>query len=85
MSASPAALRFESDDGAVVFTLSADLGGVHVERTRRRSPAEHPVITVMRFRDEAAFIYWCDTDTLRYSHPLLFTQIRRSGLALFQP
>jgi hypothetical protein len=85
MTTTPGALRFQSDDGAIVFALSADPDGVQVERTRTRSAADHPVTTVMRFRDEEAFTQWCDTDALRYTHPLLFTQIRRGGLALFQP
>ena len=80
----PETLRFEGDGGAVIFTMSADRGGVQIERTRKRSAADDPVTTVMRFRDEEGFTRWCDTDDLRHAYPLLFAQMRRSGLTLFR-
>ena len=78
----PSRLVFDSSDSMVSFTLVRHGGGVNVERTKARLHGGR-MSTSMRFPDEASFIQWCDTDRLRFTYPLLFEQIRRSGCALF--
>jgi hypothetical protein len=78
----PSTLVFDSSDGVVSFSLVRHSGGINVERTKARLHGGR-MSTAMRFPDEASFIHWCDTDRLRFTYPLLFEQIRRSGCALF--
>ena len=78
----PSRLVFDSPDGSVSFVLVRHGGGVNVERTKARLHGGR-MSTAMRFPDEASFIQWCDTDRLRFTYPLLFEQLRRSGRALF--
>jgi hypothetical protein len=78
----PSRLVLDSPDGQVSFALVRHSAGVNVERTKARLHGGR-MSTAMRFPDEASFIQWCDTDRLRFTYPLLFEQIRRSGCALF--
>jgi hypothetical protein len=78
----PSRLVFDSPDSVLSFALVRHGNGVNVERTKARLHGGR-MSTAMRFPDEASFIQWCDTDRLRFTYPLLFEQIRRSGCALF--
>jgi len=75
-------LTLASDDGTLSFRLRWLDGQVHMERTRR-SARSSAVVQVSHFGDEASFNRWCDSDRLRFAHPLLFAMLRRGGRALF--
>ena len=74
-------LAAASRQGAVEFRLSRSASGISVERRQLRvgaGTASHS----MRFADEAAFLRWCEADSLKYSYPLLYSTLKRHGCAL---
>jgi len=77
-------LSLTSEDRTLVFRLKRIDGHVHMERIRRRARST-AVVQVSNFGDEASFIRWCESDRLRFTFPLLFANLRRSGRALFHP
>jgi hypothetical protein len=73
-----------SADGVVVYRLAACAGGVHVERAQVRAHAGR-ALQSMWFEDDASFVRWCEADRLKYTYPLLYANLKRSGCALFSP
>ena len=71
-----------SDDGIITFQLSPCDGGILVTRTQLRAHGGKLVQSI-RFPDDATFIRWCDADRMKFSYPLLYVNLRRSGCALF--
>ena len=71
-----------SDDGLITFQLSPCDGGILVTRTQLRTRGGRLVQSI-RFADDATFIRWCDADRLKFSYPLVYANLRRSGCALF--
>jgi hypothetical protein len=80
--AATCAVTAVSGDGVVVFKLEACAGCLHVERSQLRTGAGR-VTQSMRFEDDLSFIRWCDADRLRFTYPLLYANLKRSGCALF--
>ncbi|KQW69866.1 hypothetical protein ASC67_05095 [Methylibium sp. Root1272] len=72
------AVRLASDDGAVAFALHAVPEGLFVERTQRR-PLGALVTVAMVFERRDAFARWCDSDPVRFDHPMLHSHLRRHG------
>lgn len=72
------AVRLASDDGAVAFALHAVPEGLFVERTQRR-PLGALVTVAMVFERRDAFARWCDSDPVRFDHPMLHNHLRRHG------
>jgi hypothetical protein len=72
-----------SPDGAVSFSLAAHGRRLHVERVHHAREGAARVIQAMVFNDDAAFVRWCDADTLKFSHPMLYANLRRTGRDLF--
>lgn len=77
-SRSPDAVRLASEDGAVAFALHAVPEGLFVERTQRR-PLGALVTVAMVFAHRDAFARWCDSDPVRFDHPMLHNHLRRHG------
>jgi hypothetical protein len=73
-----------SEDGVVAFRLAARTGGVHVERAQTRADAGR-VQQSMWFEDDASFVRWCEADRLKFTYPLLYANLKRSGCDLFPP
>lgn len=71
-----------SGDGVIAFKLMPCAGGIHVERSQIRAGAGR-VVQSMRFLDDASFIRWCEADRLKFTYPLLYANLKRSGCALF--
>lgn len=67
-----------SDDGSVAFALKASRFGLYVQRTQRR-PLDAHVIQAMVFDSNEAFVRWCESDPIRFDHPVLYSQLRRHG------
>ncbi len=75
-------LTVASNDKVLSFQLSARPGGITVQRTERQNTGRRLVQSV-RFDDEAAFVRWCRSDEQRFTYPLLFSNLTRSGCELF--
>jgi len=75
-------VELTSDDGVLRFRLVGSATGVVVKRTHHQSCHERVDVS-MAFVSEASLSQWCAADPLRYTYPLLFAQLRRSGRALF--
>ena len=75
-------LTLTSEDGTLTFRLKRIDGRLHMERSRRRARSS-AVVQVTDFGDESSFIRWCESDRLRFTYPLLFANLKRSGRALF--
>ncbi len=72
-----------SEDGVIAFqVMECASGGIHVERVQDRA-GDGRVVQSMRFRDDASFVRWCEADRLKFTYPLLFANLRRTGCALF--
>lgn len=78
------AVTATSDDGVIAFKLVSCAGGVHVERSQFRAGSGR-IVQSMRFQDDASFVRWCEADRLKFSYPLLYAHLTRSGCALFTP
>lgn len=70
-----------SGDGVIAFKLVPCAGGIHVERSQIRAGAGR-VVQSMRFLDDASFLRWCEADRLKFTYPLLYANLKRSGCAL---
>ena len=81
-SPAPKGTTAASEDGVVAFRLEFRAGRLHVERTQLRADARR-VTQSMRFENDSTFILWCDADRLRFTYPLLYANLKRSGCALF--
>ena len=71
-----------SSDGVVTFRLSPCPDGILVMRTQARARGGRLVQSI-HFTDGASFIRWCDADRLKFTYPLVYANLRRSGCALF--
>ena len=71
-----------SSEGEVHFFLQRIAGGLYVEReeTPRRGTRTSQSLV---FGDRGSFERWCADDPVRFRHPLLHTQLRRDGDALW--
>ena len=78
--AAPLEIRLCAD--APVFRLSRFRGNVCVER-RTAIGQNHELCHYVLFESEASFLQWCDADRVRLSFPLLDSQLRQAGCALF--
>lgn len=72
-----------SEDGSLRIKLGRVAGGVVVERMQLRSGIAHVMQTAL-FTDEAGFLRWCDSGTLKFDHPQVHAALRRDGDALFR-
>lgn len=70
-----------SADGVISFRLVPHERRLHVERVQIRQGTA-TVVQSMLFSDDQSFIRWCDADQLKYSYPLVFANLRRSGCAV---
>ena len=70
-----------SSDGAISFSLKTFAGGIYVERVQVH-PGTACVAQSMRFRDEASFTSWCEADRLRFTYPLVYSNLQRTGCGL---
>lgn len=67
-----------SEDGALSFSLQATPAGFYVERTQRR-PLDAHLMQAMLFERLEEFLAWCEADSVRFDHPLLYLRLRRHG------
>jgi hypothetical protein len=70
------------DRVTVSFAVSRCRCGIFVERHVERA-GEGLVLHAMRFADETAFLSWCLSDQLQFHFPLVYSNLRRTGCALF--
>lgn len=78
----PRAVFAASDDGVLSFQLSPCEGGILVTRTEVRTRAAK-LVQSTRFADEFSFLRWCEADRMKFSYPLLYANLKRSGCGLF--
>jgi hypothetical protein len=62
--------------GALRFEVTAAPQGIHVVRTHRRTDGSKVHCSVL-FDDLDSFTDWLDADPMRFTHPLVFQQVRR--------
>lgn len=62
-------------EGTVSYALIRDESGLLLERTLIRPWGQ--IIHSVLLSDRAAFDRWCEADDVRFSHPLLFSELRR--------
>lgn len=74
----PNGLRMASPDGALAFTLKRTPSGLCVERTQHRPLQPRLVLSFVFTRDDT-FQRWCDTEPVRFDHPVLFSFLRSEG------
>ena len=67
--------------GALAFELSVAEQGVHVMRVHRRADGSRVHCSVL-FDDLESFTEWLDADPMRFTHPLVFQQVRRCFIRL---
>lgn len=80
---SPQACTVRSEDGSVQFTLAPTPTGVFVERVQLRGGAARIVQSAV-FTDDESFLRWCDADSVKFEHPLVYVNLMRDGDALFR-
>jgi hypothetical protein len=78
----PRAVTAGSSDGVIVFKMVACADGLHVERSQLRASGGR-VTQSMRFPDNLSFIRWCAADRLRFTYPMVYANLERSGCELF--
>ena len=64
-----------SADGTVSYSLTRDGSDLLLERTLLQPWGQ--VVHAVQLRDEESFERWCDADDVRFTHPLLFSELRR--------
>lgn len=79
----PQACTIRSEDGSVRFTLAPTPTGVFVERVQLRGSAARIVQSAL-FTDDQSFLRWCDADSVKFDHPLVYVSLLRDGDALFR-
>jgi hypothetical protein len=67
-----------SDDGNVMFALSAAPNGLLVQRTQCQALGAH-LVQCLVFVDPVTFVRWCDSEPMRFADPVLFARLRREG------
>lgn len=76
-------LSAESHRGAVRFFLQRVQGGLYVEREEIPRRGLRTLQSV-QFTDAGQFGRWCDSDPIRFEHPLLHVNLKRDGDALWR-
>lgn len=76
------AFSAEVRTGSVHFQLQRTAGGLYVEREDIPRRGLRTIQSVA-FPEPASFGRWCDTDPLRFEHPLLHTRLKRAGAELW--
>ena len=71
-----------SGDGTIAFKLAPTPSGVFVERVQLRGGGARIVQSTV-FADDKSFQRWCDADSVRFDHPLVYLSLKRDGDALF--
>jgi hypothetical protein len=69
--------------GEVHFLLQSVAGGVYVEREAMPRRGLHTVQSIL-FDDPDSFMRWCDSDPVRFEHPVLHTNLKRHVSELLQ-
>jgi hypothetical protein len=59
-----------SGDGELTFALQATANGLFVERVVQRRHKGR-VVQAAEFEDLAGFRRWCDSDAVKFQHPLV--------------
>ena len=70
--------ELSSEDGAVAYVLRRARMGLSVVRTQRR-PLDAHVIQSLLFSSGEEFDRWCESDPVRFEHPMLYEKLRRAG------
>ena len=71
-------LTLTTDDGTLRFVLTNCASGLCVERLWHH-PADTQLHQYMVFFDSVSFTAWCECEPVRFTHPLLYVQLRRRG------
>ena len=79
----PQRWTLSTNDGALTFVLISSESGLCIERTLRR-PIDTHLCQYMVFADAASFLRWCDSDPVRFTHPLLYARLLRHGHEHFE-
>jgi hypothetical protein len=69
--------------GEVHFLLQRVAGGVYVEREAMPRRGLHTVQSIL-FDDPDSFMRWCDSDPVRFEHPVLHTNLKRYASELLR-
>ncbi|MCV2354000.1 hypothetical protein LNV09_07445 [Paucibacter sp. B2R-40] len=67
-----------SEDGRISFLLQASAVGLYLEHHQWVSLTEQ-YVQCMIFESSKLFTLWCDSDSIRFEHPILFGQLKRLG------
>lgn len=73
-----------SDDGNVCFRLRSTRSGIWVQRDRRREESRARLVQSVVFANIDGFARWCESDSVRFDYPIVFSTLRREGGALLQ-
>ena len=73
-----------SDDRTVSVVLRPTQYGLWVRRERLCCDTHARLVQSAVFRDQLAFARWCDTDSLRFDHPMVSSAVKREGGALLE-
>lgn len=79
----PNGLRMASPDGTLAFTLKRTPTGLCVERTQHR-PLHTRLVLSLVFTQGDSFQRWCDAESVRFDHPVLFSFLRSEGHGILQ-
>ncbi|MCV2367012.1 hypothetical protein [Roseateles oligotrophus] len=71
-----------SEDGSIRFLLQASAAGLYLERHQQVSPTEQYALCMI-FETSELFARWCDSEPIRFEHPVLYSQLRRQGEDMF--
>jgi hypothetical protein len=71
-------LRTQGRQGTVLFFLQRVTGGLYVERDENPKHGLRNIQSIT-FPDADSFKRWCDDDSVRFEHPLLYVQLKREG------
>ena len=82
--AAPAPVVVGSAGGELSFELSRGPGSVLVARTHRRGDGTRLHCAAL-FEGPEALLEWLDADDMRFTHPLVFQQLKRSFAELHTP
>ncbi len=74
----------KSDDGNVCFRLRPTRSGLWVQRDRRREESHARLVHSVVFASIDGFARWCESDSVRFDYPIVFSTVRREGGALLQ-
>lgn len=71
-----------SDDGNVCFRLHPTRSGLWVERERQQKCHQARLVHSVVFASLDKFARWCESDSVRFDYPIVFSIIKREGGAL---